>query len=88
MNVTIWKFSLPVRGEVELLMPIGAHILTVQMQYGEPCIWAMVNPDTILALRRFRIYGTGHPITQQGTYLGTFQIPDGNFVGHVFEVLP
>jgi hypothetical protein len=58
-------------------------------KYGEPQIWALVEPDQPEAEVWFRIAGTGHPITDDiKRYVGTFQIDRGSLVFHVFEVAP
>lgn len=49
MALSVWKFPFPfpppgLRDEFELLMPPGAHVLTVQLQGEQPCIWALVDP--------------------------------------------
>ncbi|MBQ8969210.1 MAG: hypothetical protein IJ064_05720 [Bacteroidaceae bacterium] len=70
-------------------MPKGAKILTVQIQSGQPCIWAAVNPSSFEnETRRFRIAGTGHPVEDAiiENYIGTFQMCDGKLVFHVFEI--
>lgn len=78
---TIWKFK--AEGAVE--MPVGATILTAQIQANEICIWAEVNPEAPTERRRFFIFGTGHPIpnTPNGLhYISTVQ--DGIYVWHVY----
>lgn len=82
----IWKFYLPLGDRVEIQMPECARILTVQVQRGDPVIWALVDRDVPTSPRRFRIVGTGHPVDFMGDYIGTFQMPAGYLVFHVFEV--
>ena len=68
-------------------MPLGARILSVQVQMDEICIWALINDAHELVSRRFRVFGTGHPIEGGDalTYLGTVQLLEGRLVLHVFE---
>ena len=67
-------------------MPKGADILWVDMQQGQPCIWARVNPDAPKERKRIRIFGTGHPIPDDlGDYVGTFMMKDGALVFHLYE---
>lgn len=84
----IWKYELKVDGVQKINMPEGAKILTVQTQFDNPCIWALVNPTNTLTVRNFEIYGTGHNI-QIGSrqYIGTFQVNSGFLIFHVFELL-
>lgn len=88
-DLKIYKYPFEVQDNVEIKMPMGASILTVQVQDNNPYIWAIVWPDHPLELRRFRLFGTGHPIDmelkQLNKYIGTFQLLDGRFVGHLFE---
>ena len=85
----IFKYHFEVEGEVSIPMPKGAHILTVQVQHNTPCIWAIVDPEQPIESRTFRIFGTGHEMDINITrshYIGTFQLLDGSFIGHLFEV--
>lgn len=84
---SIWKYALEITDEIELKMPCAAKVLTVQMQGNTPTLWAVVNPDEPLEIRRFRIFATGQPLQNielmLTEYVGTFQ--HGGFVGHLFE---
>ncbi|MBU0846654.1 hypothetical protein KKH23_05640 [Patescibacteria group bacterium] len=81
---TIWKYTIPLEGRFSIGMPVDAEILCLQIQHGEPRIWALVDPDAEIEEREFVLYGTGHPIERTGSYVGTYQT--GSFVFHVFEV--
>lgn len=39
---TIWKYPLQVLDRQTLFMPPGAEILSLQTQFGNPCLWARV----------------------------------------------
>ena len=84
----IWKYPLEVTDRLALTMPPDAKFLTVQMQHGKPCLWALVDEtkrDT--ATRRIAIYGTGNPMPDEpGTYIATFQMMGGDLVFHAFEL--
>ena len=86
---TIHKFSIDMEDTFEVKMPRGAQVLTVQEQYDEPQMWAIVDTDAPKETRRFRLVGTGHPIDPMLnlTYVGTFQLDHGQFIGHLFEIL-
>jgi hypothetical protein len=87
----VWKFELETAGEQRVMMPLKAEILSVQVQRGIPCLWALVDPDQesdATETRTFLIFGTGHPIPEQRiniVYVGTYQQLVGNFIGHIFE---
>ena len=71
-------------------MPVGADILTVQMQDNMPFIWALVNPNETNRISRcLELYGTGHNISyekgEERKYIGTFQFTDCGEVYHLFE---
>lgn len=89
MSRAIWKCKLDITDQQQIRLPADAQILCVQMQRGQPCLWAMVNTDeSEFAARHIRIIGTGNPIDKQMTneiYIGTFQQFAGALVWHVFE---
>jgi len=83
----IFKYPIQPIDYQEIEMPIGAQLLSVQLQKGAPVLWAVVNEDNPMTKRCFATRGTGHPIDGQlGSYLGTYQLFAGDIVFHVFEV--
>lgn len=81
---TIWKFPLAITDMQKVMMPEHAEILCVQEQFGQPCIWAIVNPEAPKVERWFCIYGTGNSMrSEYRNYIGTAQT--GPLVWHVFE---
>jgi hypothetical protein len=71
-------------------MPVGSVIRHVGVQNGRITLWFETNlnlmdrkDDEGLESRRFAVRGTGHPIPEGATYLGTVQMTP--FVWHVFE---
>lgn len=87
MLLNIWKYPIPVQDEIQIEMPKGARVLTVQMQDEQPCVWALGNPVAEKEIRQFHMAGTGHPIehAEKLTYIGTFQMKNGTLVLHLFE---
>ncbi len=85
----IYKYPVIVTDEFNLTMPVGAKVLSVQVQNGSPQLWAMVDTSEPLSeIRSFRVIGTGHPIdSDPGVYIGTFQIHGGELVLHLFAHL-
>ena len=85
---TIYKYVLNDNLKQTLSLPIGAKILTVQTQYNKAVLWAVVNPEQTRKQERiFKIRPTGH-IFEDGSkdkYIGTFQLDNGDFVGHLYE---
>jgi hypothetical protein len=85
---TVYKYGIPLEDYFDLELPKNAQILTVQVQYEEPYIWALVNNELSTEKRKFRLAGTGHPIRDKELkYIGSFQLENGRFVGHLFEVV-
>lgn len=80
---TIWKFLLRINDRQVVVLPHGAQMLTIQMQGHHPCLWALVDPSRPPQQRGIQMYGTGHPATDAGVYIATFQT--GPLVFHVFE---
>jgi hypothetical protein len=82
MSKVIYKYEV----DTIVVMPIGAEILTVQLQNGKPWIWALVEWYNQLEERNFNVIGTGWEIEEVNhKYIATFQ--DGDMVWHVFEIL-
>lgn len=85
---SIWKQELNVTDNQTVSLPVGAKVLCIQEQLGNPCIWFITpsidNPKK--EDRTFSIIGTGHPQEFiHGQYIGTFQLRNGTLVFHVFE---
>lgn len=88
MEKTIWKWQLD-KGVNNISMPIGAELLTAQMQYDEISIWAIVDRNAETEIRTFEVIPTGTPILYDtGTarkYISTIQTLGGKLVFHIFE---
>ena len=83
----IFKYPVELTDSFTIMLPAGAEVLAVQAQNDSPFIWALVVDLARLEPRHFRLCGTGHVIGDGTTrYIGTFQLHDGAFVGHLFEV--
>lgn len=84
----IWKFTLALTDRQTLQVPAGAQLLTVQLQFDSPQLWALVNENTPASQCEeavIAIYGTGHPMPDNpGRYLATFQQAGGALVRHAF----
>lgn len=83
--MTIWKFPFPIRDQFAIEMPADSKIVLLELQGGEPCLWAIVHPRMCKVTRRFRIVGTGHPIEAGLEHVASFQ--QLSFVWHLFEVM-
>lgn len=84
---TIWKYTLIATEEQTINAPEGAQVLSVQVQYGVPVLWALVDPEARKEAREIRMHGTGHPISDglDGyTFIDTIQMAKGELVFHFF----
>lgn len=87
MKHQVWKFNLSVQSELKVSMPVGAQIISVQLQNDTPVMWAIVDTQAEKETKIFRVYGTGHNMPSMGLfYIGTWQEKSG-FVWHLFEQL-
>lgn len=91
MKKTIWKFPIEVTDNWNIVMPIGAEILSVQTQGGIPHMWALVDPEAEAEVRKFEIFGTGHKVecneNIERKFIDTFQMSNLGLVFHMFERL-
>jgi len=91
----VFKYTLQVTDSQVVSMPLGAKILSIQVQprhgsnQSDLQLWAQVDPELIKRDRHIRIFGTGHDISDDLDleYLGTFQVGGGAMVFHAFEDL-
>lgn len=84
---TIYKYKIETTDSQVLLLPKEAEILTVQIQNGEPHLWAMIDTDKDETDPRvIEIFGTGNPIPDGNRrYISSYQLRDGRLIFHVFE---
>ncbi|AZB23614.1 hypothetical protein EG339_02740 [Chryseobacterium bernardetii] len=83
---TIYKYQLNTIGKQIITMPIDSEIISLQTQFGSPCIWAKVDDEKPVYDRTILTFGTGHPLPEGNIeFIGTYQISE--FVFHVFEML-
>ena len=83
---TIHKYELQITATQKVFLPAGSTILTVQMQNGNACMWAMVDTDNEYEHITIDMFGTGHPMGWSGQrrYISTIQIEEGQLIFHVF----
>ena len=84
----VFKYPIPFGDYFKLPLPNGAKVLTVDVQYGQPTLWALVNPNHKTKDRLFRFAGNGHDIEESLSrleFVASFQMQNG-LMFHVFEV--
>lgn len=85
----VFKYELRIQDSQVLRLPNMAQILCVQVQEGQPQLWALVDEKAPLIHRHILCVGTGHNVPDVPKhYLGTIQLhkPNGVAVFHFFEI--
>ena len=81
----IWKFQLDTYTD-SIVAPINWTPLSVHVQDGVPCLWAIVDDFEPRKKHRVAIVGTGHNAEHVVgmKFIGTFLLENGLFALHVF----
>ena len=82
----IWKFELPLEGDIKIKMPIDTEMLCVQLQRGTPCLWVECDSESPRVHWNFAWVGTGHETPEIGIYVGTVQLTGGDLVLHLYDM--
>lgn len=85
--MTVWKYRL-IYGLQNVPMTEGAEILTAQVQDGAPQLWALLDASRQPQERTILVAATGQTIPPGARYIATFQIDEGTYIFHAFEVIP
>ena len=95
----IYKYPLEVTDQQYVDLPVGAQILSVQMQSQpawkmraentQPHLWALVDDaETMRCFRNVEMVGTGQPTGHIEfdlfDFISTIQMQDGRLILHVF----
>lgn len=85
----ILKYHISYTAEIdEIEIPSGSKVISAGLDpQGELCIWAIVNPENELELRKFTVVGTGWTMGREldnWEFIGT--VRQGPYMWHVFEV--
>jgi hypothetical protein len=81
---TIYKYPIEITDKQTVSMPIGARVLSAQMQGTQLCIWALVEVGNINCDRRVRVFGTGNTVKLDGNWKFVDSVQERIFVWHVF----
>jgi hypothetical protein len=89
--LTIWKYPLQFNLENDIAivqMPKEAIVLKLSIQNETPTIWAKVDTEAEMEIRRFKIMGTGFPEPERGRYIDSLQErrAGAEFVWHIYEI--
>ncbi len=93
----IVKYELTVSEMFRLELQKGAEVLSVMVDNNTPKLYVLVDPEITYTISRFfEIVPTGHTLRAglhpdgrliARKFIGSFQINNGNYIGHVFERL-
>lgn len=82
---SIFKYPINICQRQSVRMPLGAQIISAQIQCDDLMLRAFVSPDEKAVNRIVNIYGTGHAMPNNpGHFVGTVQQDGGSLVWHVF----
>ena len=85
--IVVFKYKIPDVGLAAVELPKMANFLKVDEQLGDLYLWALVDTETPLVTRTFRVVATGETIQNPGAlhYIGTVFRFEHRMVHHVFE---
>jgi hypothetical protein len=83
--MTIHKYTLDVAPRVSIPMPLGARILSVQVQENELRVWALVDPSQKLCTQIFQVCRTGGPVDTHPGYRFIDTVQLNWAVWHIFH---
>ncbi len=87
-------YPIPLKDLFTLHLPEFAKVLTVHVDKNQPFLWAefMKIHEPHIEIRTFRMQTAGQtwtaPPGKHLDYVGTFQLQDPAFIGHVYEERP
>jgi hypothetical protein len=83
----IHKHSLDTNNEdkTTVMMPRVARIVMVGSQNGQPFLWAIVDTESPLLARHYRLIATGQPIPGGYDHVASFTRNNGESSWHLFE---
>jgi hypothetical protein len=91
---TIYKYRIEVTDNQVISVPTLSGLLNFKNQFLKiesimdvPYLWCLVDTENNPRDINLKIIGTGNPVPRylrKEDYLGSFQIYDGAFIGHIF----
>ena len=84
---SIHKYRLDTTHEdkISVMMPRIAKIVRVASQNGQPYLWAIVDTESPLIERHYRMIATGQPIPGGHDHVASFDKNNGESTWHLFE---
>lgn len=89
--MTVHKFPLSILHGINVVyLPERAKVLSCQFQHGDLQLWALVDRNAPVTLRKFYCQHTGDDFVlasnEEMAFVSTVQLDNGDYVIHVFEV--
>ncbi len=81
MSKLIYEIPIKLTQEQVVEIPTGALLLSVQREPSRICIFALADDEAKKEKRIVKIFSTGSTVSDEGSFLGTFQHGE---VCHVF----
>lgn len=82
----IYKYPLQIVDSQTIAMPKVRQILSVQVQQGTLCLWALVDETSPVENRCIELYGTGATVPDKPMYhIDTVLLYNDTLVLHVFD---
>ena len=79
-------YNYPVKDEMTLNLRAGARVISIMTKENQPYIWVEIPDEGEIEERKFQIFGTGWPINDEVSYVGSY-VEDDYFVWHLYEVI-
>lgn len=88
----IYKYQIPIQDHFDLELPYGANICLFATQErcgNHPQLWIehSATGSSRMVTRKFRVFGTGHPIPDEPLLVHVGSVIAEPFVWHLFEDL-
>lgn len=81
---TVWKCPITFATHTPTRMPAGSRLLWFDRDpTGTLAVWIETTPGAPEVARDLHVVGTGHPVPEGATYVGT--AIDGLFVWHLYD---
>jgi hypothetical protein len=83
----IYKYPVPDKSSIDLDLPLGAKILSVEEEDNKIVLYAMVIPQLSLKIINMRVIETGAAIDfspNEYKFIGTVKLDGGKLMLHVF----
>ena len=87
------KYLIKMHGETRIELNGIGRVLHVDVQRQLPCVWVEVTHQHPLykETKKIRVFHTGEEIPNEllhkTKYIGTLLLDDGNYVGHVYQII-